>query len=81
MQVIEFMEESDTFLPPVVRFNGIDTAVSISRLAAFTGTRTEQHLTRFPMQLYVHPAFFLAPLLSSIHPLTEESYDIAFQWS
>lgn len=37
MQVIEFMEESDTFLPPVVRFNGIDTVVSISRLAAFTG--------------------------------------------
>ena len=37
LQVIEFMEESDTFLPPVVRFNGIDTVVSISRLAAFTG--------------------------------------------
>jgi hypothetical protein len=39
MQVVEFMEESDTFLPPVVRFNGIDTVVSISRLAAFTGVR------------------------------------------
>lgn len=39
LQVVEFMEESDTFLPPVVRFNGIDTIVSISRLAAFTGVR------------------------------------------
>jgi hypothetical protein len=37
MQVIEFMEESDTFLPPVVKFKGINTVVSISRLAAFTG--------------------------------------------
>lgn len=39
MQVIEFMEESDTFLPPVVRFKGIETVASINRLAAFTGVR------------------------------------------
>lgn len=33
------MEESDTFLPPVVRFKGIETVASINRLAAFTGVR------------------------------------------
>eukprot|EP00892_Ulva_mutabilis_P001276 jgi/Ulvmu1/11149/UM071_0033.1 len=38
-KVIEFMEESDTFLPPVVRFKGVETVASINRLAAFTGVR------------------------------------------
>lgn len=54
LQVIEFMEESDTFLPPIVRFNGIDTVVSISRLAAFTGTDPMLSLPGYHLLYILH---------------------------
>eukprot|EP00892_Ulva_mutabilis_P012225 jgi/Ulvmu1/9375/UM051_0002.1 len=37
--VVAFMNETNLLLPPVVTFRGVDGAVTIYRLAAFTGTR------------------------------------------
>jgi hypothetical protein len=39
MQVVDFMQDTHAVLPPVVRFEGVEGAISLYRLATFTGSR------------------------------------------